>query len=243
MKFMSNPRFLTIYSGVLTAVFAVTVLGGFAVPVKNPTFDEISVQRMNIVEPDGTLRMVLSDKSKAPGVIIKGKEYPREDRKTAGVLFFNDEGTETGGLIFGGMKAKDGKVDSWGHLSFDQYEQDQVFSIDAGEENGQRRSGVAIWDRGDYPIEDILEASLRIQKLPEAQQESEWNKFAASHHGDTQRAYLGRVGDHSVGLRLMDENGHDRVRLRVNPDGSPVIQLLDADGKVTTQLPPANDAH
>jgi hypothetical protein len=30
MKFMSNPRFLAIYSGFLTAIFAVTILGGFA---------------------------------------------------------------------------------------------------------------------------------------------------------------------------------------------------------------------
>jgi hypothetical protein len=241
MRFMSSPRFLTIYSGVLTAIFAVTILGGFAGPTKKPTFDEISAQRINILEPDGTLRMVLSGKARFPGLIIKGKEYPHEDRKTAGVLFFNEEGTETGGLIFGGMKDKNGKVESWGHLSFDQYEQDQGFSIDAGEENGHRRVGIAIWDRGDYPIKDILEASLRIQNLPEAQQEAEWKKFAASHSGDTQRAYLGQVGDRSVGLRLMDEGGHDRIRLRVNPDGSPVIQFLDASGKVTTQLPSATD--
>jgi hypothetical protein len=242
VKYMTSQRFLTTYSGVLTAIFAVTILGGAYGPDKKSTFEEIYVQRINIVEPDGTLRLVLSGSAKAPGLIIKGKEYPREDRKTAGVLFFNDEGTENGGLIFGGRKDKSGKVESWGHLSFDQYNQDQVFSIDAGEEDGRRRSGVAIWDRGDYPITDALEASIRIQKLPEAQQEAQWKKFATSHPGDTQRAYLGRVGDRSVGLRLMDQNGHDRLRLRVNPDGSPVMQFLDANGKVTTQFPPASDA-
>lgn len=225
----------------MTAVFAVTVLGGFASTTK-PSFEKISVQRVNIVEPDGTLRMVLSGRARAPGLFIKGKEHPNEDRKTAGVLFFDDEGTENGGLIFGGMKDKNGKVESWGHLSFDQYNQDQVFSIGAGEENGHRRSGIALWDRGDYPITDALEASLRIQRLPAAQQEAEWRKFAASHPGDTQRAYLGRVGDRSVGVRLMDQNGHDRLRLRVNPDGSPVMQFLDASGKVTTQFPPAAHA-
>jgi hypothetical protein len=118
-----------------------------------------------------------------------------------------------------------------------------VFSIDAGEENGQRRSGLGIWDRGDYPITDALEAMLRIQKLLQAQQEGEWSKFAASHPGDTQRAYRGRVGDHSVGLRLMDRDGHDSLHLRVNPDGSPVMQFLDASGNVTSQFPPATDAH
>jgi hypothetical protein len=119
MQFMANPRFLTIYSGVLTTVFAVTILGGFAGPAKKSAFDEISVQRINIAEPDAALRMVLCHKARVPGLIVKGKEYPRKDRQTAGVLFFDDEGTENGGLIFGGIKGKDGKVESWGTLSFD----------------------------------------------------------------------------------------------------------------------------
>lgn len=242
MKFTSSPRFLTIYSGVLTAVFAGTILGGFASPARKSAFEEIDVQRINIVEPDGALRMVLSCKSRVPGLILKGKEYSREDRKTAGMLFFDDEGTENGGLIFGGRKDKDGKVESWGHLSFDQYDQDQVFSIDAGEEDGRRRSGIAFWDRGNYPITDALEALLRIQRLPQERQEAEWKKFAVAHPGDTQRAYLGRVEDHSVGLRLMDQEGHDRLRLKVNPDGSPVMQFLDASGKVTSQFPENRDA-
>jgi hypothetical protein len=239
MSFLSNPRFLTIYSGVLTAAFAATLLGGFAKPSNKASFDEINVRRINIVEPDGTLRMVLSDKSKCPGLFIKGKEYPHEDRQTAGVLFFDDEGTENGGLIFGGMKDKNGKVESWGHLSFDQYDQDQVFTIDAGESDGRRRSGIGIWDRGDYSIMDAIEASQRIGKLAEAEQQAERAKFAASHPGDAQRAYLGRIGDRSVGLRLMDREGRDRVRIRVDADGSPVMQFLDADGKVTAQFPPA----
>src|ERR1039458_1759823 len=67
MKFMASSRFLTIYSGVLTAVFAVTILGGFPGPAKKSTFEEIYVQRINIVEPDGTLRMVLSGKSREIG--------------------------------------------------------------------------------------------------------------------------------------------------------------------------------
>jgi hypothetical protein len=239
MSFLSNPRFLAVYSGVLTVVFAATLLSCFAGALKKQAFEEITVQRINIVEPDGTVRMILSNQGKAPGLIVKGKEYPREDRKTAGVIFFNEEGTENGGLIFGGRKSKDGKVESWGHLSFDQYNQDQVFTIDAGESGGRRRSGVGVWDRGDYPITDLVEAMTRIQKLPASRQDGEWKKFIAAHPGDAQRAYLGRVGDRSVGLRLMDASGRERVRVMVNADGSPVIQLLDAEGKVTAQLPAA----
>jgi len=44
-------------------------------------------------------------------VIIKGKERPEmgEARPKAGMLFYNDEGSENGGLIFGGMKNERGK--------------------------------------------------------------------------------------------------------------------------------------
>jgi hypothetical protein len=238
MTFFSHPRFLAVYSGVLTAVFAIAALTGFAAP-KNARFDEISVQRIDVIEPDGTTRMILSNRAKSPGLILHRKEYPHPTRKTAGIVFFDDEGTESGGLIFGGMKSPDGKVSRSGHLSFDQYDQDQVFSIDAGEENGRRQSGITISDRGDYSIMEALEAVTRIQKLPAADQAAEGAKFRASHPGDAQRAYLGRAADKSVGLRLMDERGRERLRLRVNADGSPVIQFLDADGKVTAQLPEA----
>jgi hypothetical protein len=125
-KLFSSPRFLAIYSGVLTITFAVVVLAGFAESRQKQTFDEITVHRINVVEPDGTLRMTISNKAVFPGIVIKGKETPHPDRTTAGMLFFNDEGTENGGLIFGGSKDKDGKVTSYGHLSFDQYEQDQI---------------------------------------------------------------------------------------------------------------------
>ena len=168
---------------------------------------------------------------------MKGKEYPHEKRKTAGILFFDDEGTENGGLIFGGMRGKDGKVESWGHLSFDQYMQDQIFTVDAGEENGQRRSGIGIWDRGNYPLTDLIEASTRIEKLPQSQQESEWDKFFSTHSGDAQRAYLGREPDRTVALRLKDGQGHDRAILSVNSDGTPELRFLDGNGKVTSKFP------
>ncbi len=52
---------------------------------KKASFDEISVRRINIIEPDGTLRMILYNKTDAPGLLIRGKEYPHPDRKSAGV--------------------------------------------------------------------------------------------------------------------------------------------------------------
>src|SRR5690242_10450551 len=93
-----SERLLLIYSGLLTAALAVVLLTG-AGSSKAQVFDEIQVHRINVVEPDGTLRMVISNKARLPGVIVKGKEFPPRDRPQAGMIFYNDEGSENGGLI------------------------------------------------------------------------------------------------------------------------------------------------
>lgn len=235
-KLFSSPGFLAVYSGVLTIAFAVVVLAGFTELRQKQSFDEITVHRINVVEPDGTLRMVISNKAQFPGIIIKGNETPHPDRSTAGMLFFNDEGTENGGLIFGGSKDKNGKVTSYGHLSFDQYEQDQVFSIDAEQENGQRTSELRMIDEPDYPITEDLAAAARIEKLPKEQQPAAWKQLRAGKGRAETRIVLARGEDRSVALRLKDVEGRDRIVIRVAPDGTPELQLLDASGKVTNSM-------
>ena len=103
--------------------------------------------------PHGTLRTVISNQASLPGIIIRGKEFPHPDRRAAGMIFFNNEGSETGGLIYGSFLDKNGKLEeATVHLSFDQYMQDQVFTVEAGESNGKRSSFLRINDVGDYSI-------------------------------------------------------------------------------------------
>ncbi len=123
------------------------------------------MERINVVEPDGTLRMAISNRSLAPGIIIKGKEHPHPDRKTAAVIFYNDEGTENGGLSFGGERSKDGTESSSGHLSFDRYEQDQVFTITStakllasSRQQGERSDDTIALDQQSYHLNGISAA-------------------------------------------------------------------------------------
>jgi hypothetical protein len=236
MKIFSHPRFLVTYSAVVTVAFAVTLLCGSAAS-RNQSFDVLTVHRIDFVEPDSTPRLIISNRAQFPGTHIHGKECARPDRSdSAGMIFLNNEGTESGGLIFGGLKGKDGKIENHGHLSFDQYEQDQVFAIDAGQESQDKFSAIRIGERGDYSIQEALDANARISKLPKEQRDAEWPKFFATHPGDANRIYLGRDPDKSASLRLKDPSGHERLVMRVNADGDPVIQFLDADGKVTNEL-------
>jgi hypothetical protein len=237
MKFLSSQRFLAIYSGVLTLTFTLTILAGFANERKKNSFEEIDVRRINLVEPDGTLRMIISDKALWPGIFLKGKEHPHPNRKTAGMLFLNEEGTENGGLIFGGEKDKDGKISGHGHLSFDAYEQDQVFSLDAAQEDGKQSSALTMVDRPDYPIGELIDVIDRVKDLPKEKQHDAFAEFLGSHPAPRSRLYLGRADDKSVSLKLKDADGHDRIVLEVAADGSPAMRFLDSSGKVVSQLP------
>jgi hypothetical protein len=237
VRFLSSRRFLAAYSGVLTAVFAVTILVAAKSPAPNATFDQITVHRINVLEPDGTPRLVLSNKAEFPGLYLHGKDNPRSDRDSAGMIFLNDEGTENGGLIFGGAKDKQGVAHGYGHLSFDRYDQDQVINIEQNEDGDQRTSGIAINDVGDYAITpEFMAEAERIKAMPHGQARADaWKKFKMKYSGDANRAYLGRETDKSVGLSLKDQQGRERLRLVVKPDGAPLIQFLDATGKVVNE--------
>src|SRR3954451_17500248 len=118
-------KVLVVYSTVVTTLLAAFTLAGSAAAGdqgKVQSFDEIDVHRINIREPDGTLRMVISNHARLPGVIARGKENPPVDRPYAGMLFYDDEGTENGGLVFGGHRNANGDVvDAGVSLSFDRY--------------------------------------------------------------------------------------------------------------------------
>lgn len=244
IRFLSGRLFLAAYSGLLTVLFALAILYGFARADTNQTFDEITVHRINVVEPNGIIRLILTNTASSPGIYIKNKEYPHpRGRKGAGLLFFDEEGTEDGGLSYGIEKDQSGKVvGSDGHLSFDQYMQDQIFTIDAGRDGDKKFSLLRMDDRGDYPITDALEAITRISKLPKDQQEAELKKFVATHPGDHPRVILGRARDGGSILQLKDAEGRDRLVLRVAPNGTPTLQFLDAAGKVLSELPQASAA-
>lgn len=100
------PTLLGVYATVLTIAFGGLLLMGARSAPGNAEFDTISVHRINVIEPDGTLRMVISDHARFPGLIVHGKEYAHA-RPQAGMLFFNDEGTEQGGLVFAGGRDKE----------------------------------------------------------------------------------------------------------------------------------------
>src|SRR5437899_3096777 len=101
-KLERDVRFLKAYAIVSTSLFAVLSLTAFARPMRHEKFTEIDVERINVKEPDGTYRMVISNRPRSIGPIYKGKPFGYEGGGRPGIIFFNDEGTENGGLTFEG---------------------------------------------------------------------------------------------------------------------------------------------
>src|SRR4051812_18766482 len=114
------------YAVVTTSLLLFLMLTGFQTGNAN-RFTEITVERINVVDTGGQNRMVISNDARMPGVMQKGELLSPNGGRT-GMLFYNEEGTENGGLIFSGKKV-DGKITAVGSLTFDQYEQDQNIAL------------------------------------------------------------------------------------------------------------------
>lgn len=59
---------------------------------KNQKFEEIDVERINVVEKDGKVKMVISNAARQHPGAVDGKLIPREQGRAAGMIFFNERG-------------------------------------------------------------------------------------------------------------------------------------------------------
>jgi hypothetical protein len=66
------------------------------------------------------------------------------------MLFYNNEGTEAGGLIFGGRREANGTISQGLNLTFDQYDQDQTVQLTHQDNGGNRVSGLVLADRAGH---------------------------------------------------------------------------------------------
>lgn len=221
--------------GSMVPVAWLTASGG----LPKAEFDEISARRINIVEPDGQYRLVLANSKRFPGLFMEGKEYKHHSRDHGGMLFFNDEGDEVGGLTFGSNTAGDNRRAS-GHLMFDQYKQDQTVGILYNEANGNRTAGLRVWDRPDWSIKPLMEMSDRAANAPtQAEKDgvrAEMMAFAKAKGGmGAERFFAGKTSEDAI-VRLADKEGRTRLLLKVAADGAPSIEFLDEGGKVVKRI-------
>jgi hypothetical protein len=240
-KLRRDVRFLKLYALCSTAAFAILALAAFRQPkTANTKFEEIDVERINVVEKDGKLRLVISNRERSPGPIAYGKPFGYAGGSRPGMIFFNDEGSENGGLTFTGKQGADGKYASTVHMSFDQFNEDQVIVLQYADENGVQRKGLSIYDRANVPILELVKQQEALQKMPAgAAKDSAMKKFLEPRPGEplaAQRLFFGRDPSKSSLVTLSDKMGKPRLRLSVDSLGKASLDFLDATGKITRSI-------
>jgi len=237
-----DVRFLKRYAVVTTAIMIVGAGAAFMRPTTHQArekFTEIDVERINVMEPDGKYRLVISNRPRSIGPIYKGKPFGYEGGNRPGLIFFNDEGTENGGLTFTGQRGADGKYRASTHMSFDQFNQDQVLNLDYTDNNGRRLTGFSINDRADLDILDMVKQRDSINKIADTTARRVALQQWANPGGvplAVQRMFVGRDYAKSATLNLSDPMGKPRLRLVVDSLGGARIEFLDPAGRVTNTI-------
>lgn len=243
-KLEREVRGLKVYAVVSSLAFATILLAGFAhqtAPQKEQKqkFGEIDVERVNVVEPNGKLDLVISNADRMPPAIVNGKVLG-SSKRGPGMLFYNGKGDEDGGIGYGSETKADGTYSADGQIMFDQYNNDQAVGILYSDNNGKRTAGLRVWDRSDTPLDQVME---KLQSLKGAERDAELKKMKDAGMIGAGRVFVGKLPDKSAQLVLSDMKGTPRLTVAVDADGSPKITFLDENGKPTYSLPPAAPEH
>jgi hypothetical protein len=231
-------RWLRVYMAVTSAALAILALGAFRAPADRVSFTEIDVERINVVERDGKVRLVLANRDRSPGAIINGKRLSPEGRRP-GLIFYNDEADEVGGLTFGGRRDTTGYWNSVS-LTFDQFKQDQVVALQHIDENGRRFQGMTILDRPEVALDWVIEEDRRIGAMPAGPvRDSARARWVESQDGrayGVPRLFIGRDRGKASAMRLYDRDGRPRLRITVDSLGTPSIDFLNDSGVVVHRI-------
>jgi hypothetical protein len=234
-KLVKEVRLLKAFSVVATIVCTALFILLFADINKTQAFEEIDVERINIVEKTGELRMVISNQERQHPGIVNGKLIERETGRPPGMIFFNHLGDEMGGLVMG----ENGGGGHFGSLTFDKVRGDQTIGFRHLEsDNGTYSAGLIIWQQPDIPS-DILNAKYQkaIELDDEAARTAALQAMKDNDEVTTERLFLGKNRDNTSYLVLSDIKGKPRIVMSVTADGTSKIEFWDETGEVTYSLP------
>jgi hypothetical protein len=205
-------------------------------------FDEIDTQRINIRGADGKLRLTISNNEKSPGPIIGGQIMTsRDGKRGAGLIFFNDNGDECGGMTWHGQK-KDGAVNANGGLMFDQYDSDQTVGIQYSQHGDSRSSGLHIWERSLKPMAGFAQEVNAAELMKDGPEKTAalheiQEKARAEGLAGIERVFVGRTPQNDAVVLLMDAQGKTRIKMSVDGANAATLQFLDDNGKIIYSLP------
>lgn len=203
--------------GLVATVATASLLMGAASEPADARFGTITAERINIVEPDGLYRLVLTNSARTPGPMKEARDGAKEGKRNfpfAGMIIYGPSGEEQGG--FG-----TGQAPSQGSLS--------VYSLDWADARGEAIASFRRIAPDGTPSNGIF-----ISDYPPA--------GATPADGVDRRRIKLQNMNRDAEILIADTQGRDRIALRVDADGEARIEVRDAEGKVTFSAPEAKRA-
>ena len=207
----------------------------------------LTVERLEIVEPDGKPAFVLANSQRPIAATIDGQitmqGQEEERRGIPSIIFFDGKGDEVGGMLFGVRETSNG-YSATRHLSLDGYGQDQTVVLSHYQDPSGSTSGLTISNRPEHSLLDTarqlgLEPGASRQQLIAAIQAIPEDQRAARRRElfGTTRAFFGSARSGEARLELRDGEGRVRIVIEAPKTGDPSIRILDAKGQVALRLP------
>lgn len=192
----------------LTVALVATGCGNSAQP------EEITVQRINVVDQSGVVRLVIS--SELPDPVVRGERLERAI-VPAGIIWHDEDGNESGGLALAQVPEwKDGgPAGQVRMITFDFTHQitDAVrLGTYESSDGNVWRGGLTVYDRRPYTPGPI-ESSQGVERI-----------------------FLGTRNE-DAGLVVHDPEGRERIRIGVDSDGKAQFEILDENGEVIYFIP------
>lgn len=236
---------------VFLRTFAVCVVGGFLLTSmyafktnENRKFGTIDVERINIVEKDGTVKLVITNTEHFPteGDSINNR-VNHDRKKRSGMLFFNEDGIECGGFIYDGAKKENGHSAGLS-LTYDQYDGDQVMQLmTTDSKRGDKRivsSFLAFNDRAENETQEMTNAineELSAIKDPKERRKKYQEYKDKKMIGSNTRIMLGKTRSEKNGLFLFDDKGNPRAQFSIDKDNKVKLVAYDENGKEISSWP------
>jgi len=237
MSVEKRMRILEGYAVVSLLAFATFAFSAFTQTKQK--IDELTVERLNVVEKNGQLIAVIANRDRMPDPITNGKAFKAE--RPPGMIFYNGEGDECGGLVFGassGARARAGdRYGAYGGFTLDQYQQSQAIGLIYNDHSGSREVALKVWDRPETPVSEFLEKSEAMSRMPAGPEKEAARKSLRQAESSPTRIFVGKNKEREARVTLYDAKGNARINMIVDASGAPRLDFLDEGGRVTYSLP------
>ncbi len=246
-KLLRQIRILQVCIVLLLLAVAILWINMFYPLLPIEHFRAIDAQQVNILEKNGIVKAKLSNAAGFHQAYRASHDAPL----FSGLMFYNNEGEETGGLVYYGHAIPGGQ-DSDVSLTMDQYRQDQNVYLNHTEhvdKSGQLISdGLQINSRPDWTrIKQEYGIDEQLSKLPPDQQKTLKEEALRNGLYRTRRLFIGvrrgnkeNVQYDNAGLFIRNRLGQDAIKLYVDYNNKPHLELYDSNGKIMNyELTPA----